>query len=199
VKKASSAFVFSPCHPLTLSPCHFLKVVAFSLYFTIACSIVIIGILSDTHDRLDNTIAAMKLLRDGGAEFYIHCGDVGGEQIIDQLAGVPVALVWGNNDWDRTPLTRYAESLSIQVFQDFGELELGGKRFAVTHGDDERIVRKILDEQQHDYLLLGHAHVRLDKRVGRVRIINPGALHRAARKSAALLDTASDLLRFLNV
>jgi putative phosphoesterase len=160
---------------------------------------VIIGILSDTHDRLDNMRSAMQLLRGGGAEFYIHCGDVGGEPIIDQLAGVPAALVWGNNDWDRTPLTRYAQSLSIQVFAGLGELELGGKKFAITHGDDERIVRKITDAQQHDYLLLGHSHVRLDKRIGKVRIINPGALHRAAKKSVALLDTASDLLRFVEL
>jgi hypothetical protein len=158
-----------------------------------------IGILSDTHDRLDNMLAAMQLLRDGGAEFYIHCGDVGGERILDQLAGFPAALVWGNNDWDQAELSRYAESLSIQVFQNFGELELDGKRFAITHGDDERIIRKILDEQQHDYLLHGHSHVRLDQRTGRVRLINPGALHRATQKSAALLETTGDVLRFLDV
>ena len=160
---------------------------------------MIIGILSDTHDRLDNMVAAMELLRSGGAEFYIHCGDVGGEQILDQLAGLPAALVWGNNDWDRAELSRYAQSLSIQVFQNLGELELGGKRLALTHGDDEQIVRKIIDQQQHDYLLLGHTHVRLDKRIGQVRIINPGALHRATRKSAALLDTAGDSLRFVDL
>ncbi|HEY1628897.1 MAG TPA: metallophosphoesterase family protein, partial [Tepidisphaeraceae bacterium] len=73
-----------------------------------------IGILSDTHDRLDNMLAAMQLLRDGGAEFFIHCGDVGGERILDQLAGFPAALVWGNNDWDQAELSRYAESRSIQ-------------------------------------------------------------------------------------
>jgi len=35
---------------------------------------VLIGILSDTHDRVDAMAAAMKLLRDAGAQFFIHCG-----------------------------------------------------------------------------------------------------------------------------
>ncbi len=160
---------------------------------------VIVGILSDTHDRLEQAIAGINLLREGGAEFLIHCGDVGGEQIIDELAGIQSALVWGNNDWDRRPLTRYAEILGIQVFQSFGEIELDGKRLAITHGDDGRIVRKVLDQQQHDYLLLGHSHIKSDQRRGRVRIINPGALHRAAEKSVALLDLASDGLQFIRI
>jgi putative phosphoesterase len=139
------------------------------------------------------------LLREGGAEFYIHCGDVGGQQIIDQLAGLPSALVWGNNDWQRTELSKYAQTLSIQVFEPFAELELDGKRFAVAHGDDLTIVRKILEQQQHDYLLLGHTHVKTDRRMGRVRLINPGALHRASQKTVALLDTTSEALRFLSI
>ena len=158
---------------------------------------VIIGILSDTHDRLENMIAGLDLLRAGGAEFFIHCGDVGGERILDQLAGLRAAIVWGNNDWDRRELGRYAGILGIQVLDNFGQLELGGKRFAVTHGDDAQIVRQVIDRQEDDYLLLGHSHVRADHRIGKIRIINPGALHRATQKSVAKLDTVTDRLEFL--
>jgi hypothetical protein len=160
---------------------------------------VIIGILSDTHDRLESTIAGLNSLRAAGAEFFIHCGDVGGERILDQLAGLKAALVWGNNDWDRRELTRYAENLGIDVANSLAELELGGKKFAVTHGDDGGIVRRIIDEQAHDYLLLGHSHVRADQRMGKIRIINPGALHRAAQKSVARLDTVTDDLQFMGI
>lgn len=160
---------------------------------------VIVGILSDTHDRIEPALAGIKLLQQGGAEFYIHCGDVGGEQILDLLAGLPSAIVWGNNDFDRPLLTRYAESLGIAVFQTLGELELGGEHFAVTHGDDARIVRQVLDQQEHDYLLTGHSHIKADQRIGRVRVINPGALHRAIEKTVALLNTETDALQFLIV
>jgi uncharacterized protein len=160
---------------------------------------MIVGILSDTHGRGDAMAEAVRLLTDAGAEFLIHCGDVGGEAVIDHLAGSKALLIWGNNDWERAPLTRYAEALGITVGPSLAEVELDGKRFAVTHGDDSRLVRRVLDEQRHDYLLLGHSHVRRDSRIGRVRMINPGALHRAIEKTVAILDTTNDALRFIPV
>ncbi|WP_428937809.1 metallophosphoesterase family protein [Fontivita pretiosa] len=161
---------------------------------------MLIAILSDTHDRLPATVAALELLRQRNPDFYIHCGDVGSERIIDQFVGLPAALVWGNTDWDRRRLTRYAEQLGVRVLAEpLGQLELDGKHFAITHGDDPRLIRQVLERQQHDYLLMGHSHVRSDRRQGRVHIINPGALHRAAEKTVAILDTDRDEVEFLPV
>jgi putative phosphoesterase len=160
---------------------------------------MIVGLLSDTHDRLSATVAGIHLLQQAGAEFFIHCGDVGSEQIFDQLAGTKSVFVWGNNDWDRNGLARYAKDLGIQNGETFVELDLDDKLAAVTHGDDTKIVRRVLEEQRHDYLFLGHSHVKRNERVGKVRIINPGALHRANPKTVALLDTQSDIVRFITV
>jgi putative phosphoesterase len=143
--------------------------------------------------------AAIDVLRGGGAEFFIHCGDVGGMPVLDQLAGLQAAFVWGNNDFDRRTLARYARSIGVQCLETTGRLELGGKLFVVTHGDDPRIIKRILQAQEADYLLLGHTHVKADYRDKRVRVINPGALYRAATKTVALLDTAADELSFLTV
>lgn len=160
---------------------------------------VLIGILSDTHDRLEPARAGMNLLAASGAEYYIHCGDVGGEQILDLFTGLPAVLVWGNNDWDRAGLSRYADALGIKVMPSLAEVELDEKQFAVTHGDDGRLVQQLLVQQRHDFLLLGHSHVKADQRHGRVRVINPGALHRTAEKTVALLNTETDELRFLRI
>ena len=160
---------------------------------------MLLGILSDTHDRVDAMAAAMKLLREAGAEFYVHCGDVGSERVLDHLAGVPAAFVFGNTDWDRAALARYAESIGVACHGSFADLDLGGKRIAVTHGDDFRLKQRLIAEQKHDYLLQGHTHVRADTRLGATRLINPGALHRAREKTVALLDTTTDTLKFLAV
>ena len=160
---------------------------------------MIVGILSDTHDRVDAMAAGMALLRQGGATFFIHCGDVGSERVLDHLAGLPAAFVWGNTDWDRRGLERYAETLGVRCLGAKGELELGGKRFMVLHGDDGRAVWQAMNDGRYDYLLHGHTHLRRDQRVGRLRIINPGALHRAREKTVALLDTDSDTLTFMNL
>lgn len=162
--------------------------------------LVLIGILSDTHGAGEAASAAVALLLKEGAAHLIHCGDVGSRSVLDALADdVPAAFVWGNTDHDRNALRRYATALKIRCFDTFGELDVIGKRIAVTHGDDAQHVRRVLADQQHDYLLVGHSHVREDRRVGRVRVINPGALYRAAEKSVALLDAAHDELRFLAV
>jgi uncharacterized protein len=160
---------------------------------------MIVGILSDTHGRLPAMIAAIAALREAKAEFFIHCGDVGGEDILDQLAGLPSAFVWGNNDFERAELARYAESIGVQCLGNFGELELGGKAFAVFHGDDFGLSRRLMSEKKYDYLLQGHSHVKMDERAGTMRVINPGALHRANPKSVAVLDTATDALQFVTI
>jgi putative phosphoesterase len=160
---------------------------------------MLLGILSDTHDRVAAAAAGIAALKAAGAESFLHCGDVGGEGVLDLLAGLPVAFVWGNTDWDRAALQRYAQDLGLECFGGFGEIERGGKLIAITHGDDARAVRRVLDGQRHDYLFLGHSHVKADERVGRVRVINPGALHRAREKTVATLDTTSDVLRFITI
>ncbi|CAN5599484.1 metallophosphoesterase [soil metagenome] len=162
---------------------------------------MLIGILSDSHGRFKAAKAAVDLLRSRGAEYLIHCGDVGEENIIDLLAGnaPPAALVWGNNDYDRDRLAAYSKTMGVICLDTFGRLELGGKRVAVTHGDHLNLVREVTDGQSADYLLVGHTHVMVDRRVNGVRMINPGALYRSPVKSVALLQTDTDQLEFLTV
>ena len=160
---------------------------------------MLIGILSDTHGRADAMAAGVAALRGRGAEYFIHCGDVGSETVLDHLGGLASAFIFGNCDFDRVSLTQYAQNLGITCYGNCGDLELAGKRFAVLHGDDERHKRRLLDAQQHDYFLQGHTHVAHDERVGRTHVINPGALHRAKVKSVALLDTNTDIVTFLTI
>ena len=160
---------------------------------------VIVGILSDTHDRVEAARAGVELLRQNGAEFYVHCGDVGSEQILDLLAGLPAAFVFGNCDWDRRGLERYAVHLNVSCLGHAGDLQLDGKSLHVEHGDNGQSVRRALDGQTFDYLLHGHTHVASDQRIGRTRVINPGALHRVREKTVAVLDTGKDELKFLAV
>jgi uncharacterized protein len=153
-----------------------------------------IGILSDTHGRTEALVPAIDMLRGHGAERFIHCGDVGGEAVLDALAGLTCTFVWGNNDYDTASLVEYAKTLGLTCGGRFVELEIGGKRIAVLHGDDGAAKRQLLDGQAFDYVLQGHTHVWADQRFGRTRLINPGALYRANPKTVALLDLDLDRL-----
>jgi predicted phosphodiesterase len=55
---------------------------------------VIVGILSDSHGRHERTARAVELLTTQGTEALIHCGDVGGEAVLEALAGRRAWFVW---------------------------------------------------------------------------------------------------------
>ena len=95
-----------------------------------------LGILADTHSQVAITRQAIALLAEAGAEYYIHCGDVGDKAVLDELAGAAAAFVFGNNDYDHKGLRQYAETVGVQCLGIVGVLELAGRRVVVTHGDD---------------------------------------------------------------
>jgi putative phosphoesterase len=157
-----------------------------------------IGVLSDSHGRAPITAHAVAALRDVGAELLIHLGDVCSEAVIDELVGHNAHLVFGNCDLDVRGLTAYAELLGITVAHPMGVLDVADKRIAFTHGDRESLMRQALADGA-DYLLHGHTHTVRDERVGRARIINPGALFRAARYTVALVEPAADRVQLIEI
>jgi uncharacterized protein len=160
---------------------------------------MLLGVLSDTHDRYDMMAAAVRALQERGAAYFIHCGDVCAPNMLDHLAGLKSAFVWGNCDWDRAGLQHYADAIGVACYGAMGDLEIAGKKIALLHGDDRPTFDRTLKAQAHDYLFHGHTHVRRDERVGKTRVINPGALHRASEKTVALLDLAEDRLEYLRI
>jgi putative phosphoesterase len=157
---------------------------------------MLIGILSDTHDQVARTKAAVKLLVDSGAEALIHCGDITIPEVVYELAPLPSYFVFGNCDEELDRLRRAITAIAGTCLERGSLIELGGGRLAVTHGDSRRELER-LESQEPDYLFSGHTHLALDERRGPTRYINPGALHRAATWTVALLDCSSDRLEML--
>jgi hypothetical protein len=158
-----------------------------------------IGIISDTHGQGPMMGAAVHLLLSRGAGYLLHCGDVGSAGVLDHLAGLKAGFVWGNCDWERMALQHYAEKIGVPCYGAFGDLTIEGKRIALMHGDDDKLKRKVLDGQGHDFLFQGHTHIREEQRIGRVHLVNPGALFRAREKTVALVDSDSGRVEFLVV
>jgi putative phosphoesterase len=157
-----------------------------------------IGIVSDTHDRVERTTLAVRLLIAQGAQALIHCGDLTGPEVVEECSALPCYYVFGNNDFDESELSLAMTRGGGSCLGRGGEITLGGRRIAVTHGDSTRELRR-LAAREPDYLMFGHTHVAADTRHGPTRYINPGALHRAPTWTVAELDLESDELRFLDV
>jgi len=126
-----------------------------------------IGVLSDTHGRLDSRV--LELFQ--GVDVILHAGDIGGEEILTELSSVaPVTAVLGNTDG--FPL---ASTLKAWEW-----LELQGERVALTHqiGHPERPtaeVSSLIAQRRPTLVVFGHTHAPFHRVVGGVRFLNPGA------------------------
>jgi len=165
-----------------------------------------LGLLSDSHGRADTTQTAVQALLDHGADMLVHLGDIGSTGVLDALAAVnpktgeqiQAHIVLGNTDWDAGILTRYATDLGIEVHDITGLLVIDQKQVGITHGHLGSAVQDLIDAEV-DYLLQGHTHIQADRRIGKTRLINPGALFRASRLTFALLTPSSGKLEVLEV
>ncbi|MCH8149967.1 MAG: YfcE family phosphodiesterase [Planctomycetes bacterium] len=157
---------------------------------------MLIGIMSDSHDHHLAVREALVQFDKLSVEHIVHCGDVGGQGVFDELVGRPLTFVWGNTDHHLDYLCTYLESVDLPVPTEIPTgIKLGGKRFAVFHGH-ERGFENAAFALDVDYILHGHSHVARDETLNGIRIINPGALHRARPKTVATLDTSTDELTF---
>ncbi|MHC4441949.1 MAG: metallophosphoesterase family protein [Planctomycetota bacterium] len=155
-----------------------------------------IGIISDSHGRVQAVRQALGLLTDAGAEGIIHCGDLGGLEVLDELAGRPCWFVWGNMDRPNPAWRKHLEALELPWPTIPMEITLEGKRLAIFHGHEPEFA-KAIKTASYDYLFHGHSHRREDYLRGKMRVINPGALQRVREKTVALLDLKNDRLEFV--
>lgn len=160
---------------------------------------MLVGILSDSHGKRKAVRRALELFDAENVEIFVHCGDVGDRAVFDEFVGRDVRFVWGNTDDPDGPLIAYLQTVGIAVPEEVPlRFEIGGKSFAVYHGHEggfDEAVRTM----DVDYLLHGHTHVWRNEKIGRRRVINPGALQRANPKTVAILNTTTDEVFFHEV
>ena len=122
-----------------------------------------IGLISDTHGLLRPDVHAAL----AGVELILHAGDVGGEEILDELSVIaPVQAVYGNTDPSDHPGLVSALDLTI-----------GGVRIHVSHGHEVRRPTPVLLAATYaaEVIVYGHTHRQLVAQVGNTLVINPGA------------------------
>jgi putative phosphoesterase len=119
-----------------------------------------IGLISDTHGLLrPEAVRALE-----GVQHIIHAGDIGGQEIIEQLRSIaPVDAVRGNND-------KGSWAAEIPLYQ---ALELGGMSIYVLH--DLKEIDIDPKAAGFQVVVAGHSHQpRITERDG-VHFMNPGS------------------------
>jgi hypothetical protein len=123
-----------------------------------------IGLISDTHGLLRPEVHRAL----AGVSMILHAGDVGGEEILDELAVIaPVRAVFGNTDHAWEP------GLAAERM-----VEVEGVRIHVSHGHEvgrpnaERLLKAY---PGFHVIVYGHTHIQKIETVGGVLVVNPGA------------------------
>jgi uncharacterized protein len=150
-----------------------------------------IAIVSDTHNRYHTVERALELLRLRTIDTVLHCGDIEDPFTVDLFRGLTMHFVFGNCDTGREELRVAMREAGMTLHEPYGCVELADRNLAFVHGDDLRLLRDLERADHFDYVFHGHTHQVRDDRVGKTRVINPGALHRARLKTFAVLDLAN--------
>ena len=153
-----------------------------------------IAILSDSHGNHPMVEAVLRVLEERKINVVIHCGDIDDTETVWLFKGFTAHFVFGNCDWERTGLRQAIYGIGETLHENWGHLEIGGLHLAFTHGDDKQLLNDLEVSEAFDFVFYGHTHRAEEHRVGRTRVVNPGALQRANPKTFAILDLESQTL-----
>lgn len=146
---------------------------------------MLIGLMSDSHDNLENIRKAVQMLQKKAAGALIHAGDFVAPFAVKEILafGPEVYGIFGNNDGERAGIAK----LWKRVFCGPYLFELGGLRILAAH-DEADLERNIYENV--DVKVFGHSHkARIVE--GRPLTVNPGETGGwlTGRSTCALLDT----------
>src|SRR3989344_5163646 len=136
-----------------------------------------IAILSDSHDHIANIEKVVAQLK-GKVETAIFCGDFCAPFSAGKLSGlaVPVYACLGNNDEDQIGLFKKGGKNFNWTFlaEEFGTVELGGKKIAFCHYP--KLAELLSKTDEYDAVFFGHTHQAGMGTHGKTLLLNPGAV-----------------------
>jgi putative phosphoesterase len=154
---------------------------------------MIVGIISDTHDRLPLLDKAVKRLNEEKVELVLHAGDYVAPFVAPHFRSLKANLigVFGNNDGDKELLKKRFTELGAEIRGKFAEVMVDEVRIALLHGDEEEFLRSLIDVECYDVIVHGHTHEAKIYRKGKTLVINPGEAcgYLSEKPTIAILDT----------
>lgn len=130
-----------------------------------------IGIISDTHDNMDQIKKAVEFFNRRKVEHVLHAGDYTSPFTFRMLKGLKCDFtgIFGNNDGDKLLLQKISEG---RIFTQPHIFDLAGKKIIMIH---EHLIKDALADSGHyDIVIYGHTHTPEIKKSAHTLIINPG-------------------------
>jgi putative phosphoesterase len=147
---------------------------------------MLVGVISDSHDRLPAIDRALALFKERGVEAIVHPGDIISPFAVRRLLAWqgPLHVTYGNNDGERAGL----KELLPQITDGPLFVDLGGRRFLVHHFLDWCKPAHI---DGADIVVTGHTHEVVNRTDRGKLYVNPGEScgWLSGRCTVAIVDT----------
>lgn len=161
-----------------------------------------IGVMSDTHDNLSNTMAVLSTCRDRGIDTIVHCGDLTSLEMVSHFQGFRVIFTTGNMDHTTGAIKKRLGKMREDNFAGLVyKGSLGGVPIAVTHSHVDGKIMELVRENRFKWIFHGHTHEKRDEVIRGVRIVNPGALGGLGRepRTFCIVDLDAENVEFIKV
>ena len=136
---------------------------------------MLVGVVSDTHNNLQNVRRLVELFNQEGVELVIHTGDISQPKTIECLSTLksPLIGVFGNNDLDESGLEESIKRNGFSFQHPPLIKKIQGKKIAVFHEPDS--IEEFLQKNKDiDLVLHGHTHRYFNEKIKGTRVFNPG-------------------------
>ncbi len=162
---------------------------------------MLVGLLSDTHDRLPAIEGLLQYMQKRGVGMVLHAGDFCAPFSLKPFIelNMPMVGVFGRNDGDHEGIRAYAQQgMGIELFESPHSFELGGQRILLVHDLVDVNPRSV---ESHAIVVHGFTHREEMMIRGETLIVNPGEgcgwLH--GEPSGAILDLDTKDVHFFKL
>jgi putative phosphoesterase len=137
---------------------------------------LLIGIISDTHDKIPFIIKAVERLNAEKVDLVLHCGDYCAPFAASSFKNLTAKMigVYGNNDAEKELLRNAFLSIGKEVKGNFAKLNINGFKIAMLHGENKELLDTIIECSLFNLVVYGHTHKVDVNEFGKTLVINPG-------------------------
>src|ERR671918_454487 len=168
-----------------------------------------LGIISDTHDDINNVREAIEIFNREGVQYVIHAGDYVFPGIVMEFKRLNAKLigVLGNNDGEKGHLLKSFLEIGGELKGELGEMLIGELKIGIYHGTSAEIKDQLIESGRYNIVICGHTHKKepVGVEIGSYSIdsptlvLNPGTAHKKVESLARafieggviILDTES--------
>ncbi len=166
---------------------------------------MLIGIFSDIHDNVHNLKLAIAKMKERGISKALFLGDFINPGVVQEIinSGIIVYAVWGNNDGERTAITKMIchnpDKIGISDTT-FANFKIENRVLFLTHHPD--FAKSLAKSGDYHAVFYGHDHLQYTEVLPNGCILaNPGEIsaHRTGRATFLIYDSEKNAVELIEL